>query len=108
MCGIAPSTLLAAASEGEPDAREQAVSEELLGGVRQNWDKLRNTTTECLLESFLMRNGRLVRDESGTGRNWTLIVEAKAYDVLLDTLPWRISTIQLSWMTGMLAVQWRR
>jgi len=37
-----------------------------------------------------------------------LIVEAKAYDVLLDTLPWRISTIQLSWMTGMLAVQWRR
>ncbi|MEW6346946.1 MAG: contractile injection system tape measure protein [Pseudomonadota bacterium] len=108
MCGIAPSTLLAAASEGEPDAREQAVSEELLGGVRQNWDKLRNTTTEGLRESFLMRNGRLVRDESGTGRNWTLIVEAKAYDVLLDTLPWRISTIQLSWMTGMLAVQWRR
>ena len=107
MCGIVPSTPLAAAAEGEPDAREQAVSDELLGGVRQNWDKLRNTTTEGLRESFLMRNGRLMRDESA-GHHWALIVETKAYDVLLDTLPWRISMIRLSWMTDMLAVQWRR
>jgi hypothetical protein len=54
-----------------------------------------------------MRNGRLMRDESA-GHHWALIVETKAYDVLLDTLPWRISMIRLSWMTDMLAVQWRR
>jgi hypothetical protein len=106
MCGIAPSMPLSAAGQGELDAREQSVSEELLGGVRQNWDKLRNTTAEGLRESFLMRKGRLMHDESGGG-HWTLMVEAKAYDMLLDTLPWRISMIQLSWMTERLVVQWR-
>jgi hypothetical protein len=107
LCGVAPAMPLAEGSNVEPDARERSLSEELLGGVRQNWDKLRNTTAEALREAFLMRDGRL-QAEGGSERTWRLIVELKAYDVLLDTLPWRLSPIRFGWMTEMLSVQWRR
>jgi hypothetical protein len=98
---------LAPGADAEPDARERSLAEELLGGVRQNWDKLRNTSADVLRGTFLMRNGRLHREE-GIEPAWKLVVEKKGYDVLLDTLPWRLSMIRLSWMTELLNVQWRR
>jgi hypothetical protein len=38
---------------------------------------------------------------------WELIVERKAYDLLLDTLTWNISMINLSMMKKRLNVQWK-
>jgi hypothetical protein len=38
---------------------------------------------------------------------WELQVEKKAYDVLLETLPWGIQMIQMSWMKERLVVLWR-
>ena len=90
MCGIVPSTPLAAAAEGGtlrmPVSRRSPTN---------CWAASNKTRTNCATprrkvfrESFLMRNGRLMRDESA-GHHWALIVETKAYDVLLDTLPWQ-------------------
>jgi hypothetical protein len=101
VCGI--KTALPLEVGGPLSESEKQVSEQLLHGVTQNWGQLKNTSIEGLRETFLMREGRLVRKED----DWTLTVSGKSFDVLLRTLPWAISTIRLSWMEGVLWVQWK-
>lgn len=38
---------------------------------------------------------------------WTLSVERKAYDVLLDSIPWSYSMLRTPWMHSLLMVNWR-
>ncbi len=84
--------------------KEIAISEELLYGVTQNWKKLNNTSIHGLQTSFLLRSGKLEKRKDNA---WTLSVSLRAYDVLLDTLPWGLSTIRLPWMQDVLYVRWR-
>jgi len=82
---------------------EQQLSEQLLFGVTQNWEKLRNTSILGLRQSFLLREGRLQRKDDA----WSLTVSTKTYDALLDSLPWRLSMVRLPWMETILYVKWR-
>jgi len=75
----------------------------MLQGVIRNWEKLKTTKPDTFRESFLRREAMLYRIEE----RWELVVQRKAYDMLLDTLPWNISMIQLSWMPDRLVVQWK-
>ncbi|ELR71182.1 hypothetical protein C900_02986 [Fulvivirga imtechensis AK7] len=84
--------------------REKEVSESLLKGVLQNWDKLKSASIEALREGFLVRDGHL----SETPHNWELKVETSGRDILLDFLPWSFNTIKLSWMEKSLNVHWRK
>jgi hypothetical protein len=77
----------------------------LLHALITNWEKLRNTSVDGLRQSFLLREGRLLRKESDG--SWSLTVSTKAYDMLLDSLPWRFSTVRLPWMQTVLHVKWR-
>jgi hypothetical protein len=61
-----------------------------------------NPTIESLRESFLQRQGKLIRRES----DWLLQVEQKAYDLVLNSLPWNIRMIRLPWMQETLWVEW--
>lgn len=85
------------------DERERAAAVSLLNGVMGNWDKLRNTSLQGFRNSFLIRGGAL---EEGAGR-WQLAVEEKAYDVLLDSLPWSFSPVKYAWMDKAIYVKWR-
>ncbi len=87
----------------EPNAEEASMSRKILQGAVQNWDQMKNTRPETFQETFLQREGRLYKMED----RWELVVEKKAYDMLLDSLPWNISMIQLSWMSDRLVVIWR-
>ena len=84
-------------------AEEKELCEKLVKGTVYNWEKMRGTRMETFRETFLQRDGRLYYKEN----RWELIVDIKAYDVLLDTLPWNISMINLSWMNTRITVQWR-
>ncbi len=75
---------------------------ELLEAVIQNWGALKNTSVEGLQASFLTREGKLGKGNHG----WTLVVESKAYDLLLDKMPWSISIVKLPWMNEPLYVEW--
>ena len=108
LCGVTIGLPLAPGAERELDAHELSVSAQVLAGVRQNWDKLRNTSVEGLRETFLMREGRLMPPQDPASPTWQLTVEPKVFDVLLITLPWGLSTIRLSWMEAVLAVQWHK
>lgn len=81
---------------------EKDTANELLYVVTQQWEKLKNTSINGLQESFLQRGGSLCLSSEG----WTLVVENKAFDVLLQTLPWGLSFIKNSWMTEPIFVEW--
>ncbi len=84
-----------------PQAFQQE-ADELLASVIRNWPILKSTSIEGLRTSFLQREGALEPSEDG----WMLRMERRAFDVLLDHLPWTISIIRLPWMTETLQTSW--
>lgn len=96
---------LEAAVEAEVSlsAGDQEEAAALLEAVIHHWQALRNTSADGLRGTFLVRPGKISLRDDG---DWLLQVESKAYDILLDQLPWGISMIKLPWMKRMLRVQW--
>ncbi len=100
-CGVEPGRPIRRGIEIDAVEREQL--EGLLRAVTQHWKPLENTSTDGLRESFLQRSGRLRLD----GDCWHLSVEARAFDMLLDQLPWSFNTIRFAWMERVIYVEWR-
>lgn len=100
LCGILPETSIPmsiALSNEEKD-----IAEGLLMAVTHHWDKLKNTSVQSFQASFLQREGAL----SQSPEAWSLKVEERAYDILLQTLPWGMSLIKYPWMDKPLLVEW--
>lgn len=85
------------------DERERQAVDGLLSGMLENWKGIGNTSVEGLRASFLSREGRLRRIDDA----WHLLVAPRAYDMLLDTLPWGYSVIRHHWMRRVIHVSWR-
>ncbi len=81
---------------------EKATVEYLLSDVIAAWDKLLNTSKDGLREAFLIREGRLDAQDDF----YQLVVEERAFDVLLASLPWSIGIIRFSWMEKGIFVSW--
>lgn len=75
----------------------------MMVGVKTNWDKLKNTSIKGFQRSFIDRPGKLEQRED----KWVLYVENRAYDILLDSLPWSYRTIRLPWLKKKINVVWR-
>ncbi|MCG6187827.1 contractile injection system tape measure protein [Maribellus maritimus] len=74
----------------------------LLEDAIKHWQVLKNTSPDGLREAFLQRDGKLIQNE----RNFNLVVERKALDVLLDKLPWNLSMVKIPWMDRLVYVDW--
>jgi hypothetical protein len=83
--------------------REVEVVESLIQGMIQNWKTIGNTSVRGFRESFLQRGGRLWLQNGA----WHLQVEPRAFDMLLDSIPWSFSTIKYPWMERVVYVEWR-
>lgn len=83
---------------------EKEEADALLKAVIRHWDVLQNTSPDGLRGTFLLRPGKVSERDDG---DWLLQVESKAFDVLLEQLPWSIAMIKLPWMERMLWVEWR-
>lgn len=82
---------------------ERETAEGMLVGVKANWQKMKNTSVESFRQSFIERSGRLEqRDEK-----WVLTVDERAYDILLESLPWSYNTIRFPWLKKRINVVWR-
>ncbi|TSJ44925.1 contractile injection system tape measure protein [Fluviicola chungangensis] len=95
---------------GIPIPRKSVLTDEdkqtvdgMLEGVLNNWGRLANTSIAGLQEGFLRREGNLEEQEE----THVLTVESKAYDMLLDHVPWNFRTIKFSWMQKAIQVKWR-
>lgn len=82
---------------------ERQAIEGMLRSMIQHWKVVGNTSIAGLRESFLQREGRLRLQ----GDAWHLLVEPRAFDMLLDQIPWSFSTIKYPWMDRVLYVEWR-
>lgn len=109
--GLTLNRLLCGLPESVPGAplpalskRDKETVEGLINAMIQNWSTIKNTSVEGFRESFLLRDGLLNQKEDGS---WHLDVSQKAFDMLLDTLPWGFSTIRHPWMPAVLHVRWR-
>ena len=101
--------LLCGMELGRPIEKEAALSEtekaeanRLLESMIQNWDALEGSCPDDLRGSFLIRAGKLQKNEMG----WQLKVEQQAFDILLGQLPWGLSPVLHPWMPEMLWVEW--
>jgi len=101
LCGVKPGKPIRRRIELSDFETEQL--ESLLTAVTGHWKALENTSIDGLRESFLQRGGRLQRK----GDAWQLAVEARAFDMLLDQVPWSYSTIKFGWMDRVIYVDWR-
>lgn len=81
---------------------EKTECKSVLSSSIEHWEALKNTRIEGLRENFLKRDGILRREEFG----WSLYIEEKTIDILLDKLPWNLSILKLKWMDEMLTVHW--
>lgn len=89
--------------EFEIASHEREVIEGLLEAMIERWRVIGSTSVAGLRESFLQRRG-VLRDEIEA---WRLTVEPRAFDMLLDQIPWGFKTLKLPWMAQVLHVDWR-
>ena len=87
----------------ELNQNELSTIDSLLEAAKTNWEKMRNTSMRGFQEAFLRRAGFIEKTE----REWTLTVEERAYDILLDSIPWSYKLVRLPWMENILKVNWR-
>ena len=102
LCGVPLDTVPDAGFEITEEEKE--ISESLLQGILSNWDKLKTNSIDSLREGFLMREGWLEQTELG----WTLEVERKAMDILVDLIPWSFNLVKLGWMETSLTTKWKK
>lgn len=84
------------------EAEERELLDGLLTAAISSWPIIKNSSIAALRETFLQREGRLLRTDSG----WQLTVQRKALDVLVDQIPWTFSMIYHRWMAEPVHVTW--
>lgn len=105
LCGMRLTAPLAEA--GALDASTRTLLDGLLQAVIDHWKALGKTSLDGLRETFLRREGRLMREQGDAGSHWRLVVKPGPFDMLLDRLPWSFATIKFPWMDEVLYVDWR-
>ncbi|GAA5216499.1 contractile injection system tape measure protein [Corallincola platygyrae] len=81
----------------------------LLRSLLAHWTALKSSSVEGLRQSFLSREG-LICFNSEHGQPdacyWQLTLERQGIDLLLDQLPFSITTVKLPWMQHPIQVSW--
>lgn len=81
---------------------ERQTADGMVAGVKANWPQMNGTSVEGFRGSFILRGGTLEQEEE----RWLLTVEEKAYDLLLETVPWGFRQIRLPWLKKHVQVKW--
>lgn len=85
--------------------QERALVDDMLPAVKGQWSKMKNTAVSAFRAAFLQRAGVLEFDPDKNF--WMLNVEERAYDILLDTVPWSFKMFKHPWMSCILNTVWR-
>lgn len=88
----------------EVTENEKLETEKMMNEFVRQWSALKGSSAKSVRGTFLQREGLLRSDGGGAG--WTLTVERKSPDVLLDRLPWTLSFFRLPWNRSIIRVEW--
>lgn len=100
LCGLNQQTVLPAGIT--LSAADMENSEILLKAVVQHWEALKGSGIAALRNTFLLREGKISRKDD----HWLIQVERTGADVLLDRLPWGLSTVKLPWLDQLIFTEW--
>lgn len=81
---------------------ERQACEDFIAAVISMWEQMKNSSHANFRGSFLMREGLLRKEQE----DWSLRVAPRAYDVLLQSLPWGYSVVNNSLMDTIIYVEW--
>lgn len=86
----------------EMTAMEVEICQSLLRSVIEYWSAIGRSSIDGFRGNWLVRDGSLAQ----TTDHWDLIVDRRAYDVLLARAPFSYSVIKLPWMEKAIYVTW--
>ena len=84
---------------------EKHLADSMIEQVKSHWDKVRNISSTAFRQSFLQRKGKLTYISEH--KKWTAKIEERAYDVLLQSLPWNYKLCPIVYSNEMIEVIWR-
>lgn len=82
--------------------KHKAQAKNVIESVRHNWSPMKNSSAALLQNEFFRRPGKLVV----TDYDYTLTVERKTQDILLDKLAWGLGLVKLPWKEKFVYVNW--
>jgi len=74
----------------------------VIESVQHNWAPMKKSSAALLQNEFFQRPGKLVITDS----DYTLTVERKTQDILLEKLSWGIGLVKLPWQKKFIFVNW--
>jgi hypothetical protein len=101
LCGLPIEEVLP--SEFVPTEKEKEIISQMFDAIISHWVIIKNSSHQGFRESWLNRAGKLVKKEDA----WELTVEQRAFDVLLDQIPFSINPVRFNWMSEPIIVIWR-
>ena len=100
LCGLPISTPIKEGVEISEDQKNIVTG--LLNAFIAYWPAIGNSSIKGLRENWLIRDGLLTEKED----RWELIVEKRAYDLLIHKSPFSFSIIKYPWMSKPIHVIW--
>ncbi|MCX8533023.1 contractile injection system tape measure protein [Chryseobacterium luquanense] len=82
--------------------KHKTQAKNVIESVQHNWNPMKKSSVALLQNEFFQRSGKLVASD----HDYTLTVERKTQDILLDKLGWGISMIKLPWQEKFILVNW--
>lgn len=86
----------------EPSDENKSLTEGLISAMISHWEAIGKSSINGFRGNWLVRDGSL----SELDDKWELIVERRAYDVLISRSPFSFSVIKYPWMNKPLYVRW--
>lgn len=99
-CGIPIETPITDGVDISDDNKR--LMEGLLSSAIGHWSTIGETSVDGFRGNWLVREGILREEED----RWELVVEKRAYDILMNKSPFSFSIIKLPWMDKPLHVIW--
>lgn len=99
--GMCPQDLLLLDATSLPKALQEEL-DLLTNSLISHWEKIGNTSIAGLRNTFIARTGLLLQQEQA----WVLKIDRAGFDIMLDFLPFSISTIKLPWITFPIQLTW--
>lgn len=100
LCGFVPNEPVIPKIEVPPE--EDQLIKGLINAAIGYWDAIGSSSINGFRGNWLVREGILREEED----RWTLVVDKKAYDILLTQSPFACSIIKYPWMPKPLHVSW--
>ncbi|RZJ49756.1 MAG: hypothetical protein EOO19_04730 [Chryseobacterium sp.] len=82
--------------------KHQIQAKNVIESAQQNWNPMKKSSVELLRNEFFQRSGKLV----ATDHDYTLTVEQKTQDILLEKLAWGLGLVKLPWQEKFIFVNW--